>query len=184
MLGWFTLQHLRDFNHDGIYGGINLILHEAGHLVFMWSGNDVVTAAGGTLFNFVVPLAAAVAFRQRGDPFAASVCTWWAASVLVTAAPYVADARLMALPTVSVGPGPARHDWNFLLGEYGLLQRDREVATRFRMSGLALMLASLGWGAWISTGHPRGSPSPSAPPGDDRRGPRPPRTGGPGAPGA
>lgn len=149
VLAGFTAAHLRDFNHGGIYDGANLILHEAGHLLFQWSGSDMVTALGGTLFNLAVPLLAAVAFWRRGDVFAVPVCLWWAGTVLVTAAPYIADARLMVLPTVTVGEGPARHDWNFILGELGLLPHDRAVAGLARRAGLGLMVVSLAAGARV-----------------------------------
>lgn len=149
VLAWFTVAHLRDFDYAGIYDGANLILHEAGHLLFMWGGVDVLTAAGGTLFNLVVPLLLGLHFWRRDDVFAATVCTWWAGTVLVTAAPYIADARAMVLPTVTVGPGSGIHDWNFMLGELGILERDRQVAGLFRTIGLAVLLASLAAGAWV-----------------------------------
>jgi hypothetical protein len=55
---------------------------------------------------------------------------------------YVADARAMALPLV----GGGEHDWNYLLGELGLLQRDQAIAHAIVVTGVMLVIGSSAWG--------------------------------------
>jgi hypothetical protein len=67
-------------------------------------------------------------------------------------ATYMADARALDLPLVSVGGGETvDHDWAVMLGAWGLLERDTQIAGFVRMIGWLGMLATvawLGWRAW------------------------------------
>lgn len=147
LLGWFTLRHLVDPDHRGIYSGLNLVLHEAGHLVFQWSGSVWLTAAGGTLFHLGCIIAVGVAFWRQRDLFAVVVAVWWAGTVFIEAAPYAADARARELPLVTVGDGPISHDWFAMLEPLGLLAFDGLIGALLRAMGLAIMAAALVAGA-------------------------------------
>ncbi len=148
ILAWFALRHLSDPAYQGIYGGINLVLHEAGHLVFGWFGSRWLAAAGGTLFHLICVVAVGVAFWRQRDPFAVAVTIWWLGTVFVGAGHYAADARRQLLPLVTVGDGPAGHDWYTMLEPIGLLAWDQQVAGLLRGAGLALLAAGIAAGTW------------------------------------
>jgi hypothetical protein len=127
---------------------VNLPFHEAGH-VFLSPFGRFLTVLGGSLFQVAVPLLCAGVFLVKNrDPFAASVATWWAGQSLLDLAPYVADARALALPLLGgrTGAEVEGHDWEYLLATLGLLQRDVALGRLCFGLGAVLMLASLGWG--------------------------------------
>ncbi len=159
VLAWFLVRHLADPGYAGIYDGLNLALHEGGHLLFGWSGSELLTAAGGTLLEVACPLLAAVAFVRQRDPFAVTVAGFWWGTTLLDVAPYMADARARALPLVTVGDGPATHDWAYLLGRFGLLEQDWLLAGLTRDLGLLVLILSLSAGAWVLVVMARGSSS-------------------------
>lgn len=149
VLGWFTLRHLADRDFRGIYAGLNLALHEAGHLVFGWFGSEWLAAAGGTLFHLLCIGAVGVAFWRQRDVFAVAVAVWWSGTLFLEAAPYAADARAQVLPLVTVGDGPVGHDWFMILEPLGLLAADGIVGETFRLLGLGLLVAGVAGGAWV-----------------------------------
>jgi hypothetical protein len=127
---------------------VNLPFHEAGH-VFLSPFGRFLTVLGGSLFQVAVPLLCAGVFLVKNrDPFAASVATWWAGQSLLDLAPYVGDARALALPLLGgrTGAEVEGHDWEYLLTTLGLLRRDVALGRACFGLGAVLMLASLGWG--------------------------------------
>jgi hypothetical protein len=152
VLAWIFLGYTTDALAGSIFSGINLGFHEMGHALFFWSGNRVMTTAGGTLSELAIPIAAGVylLLRQR-DPFGAAVCVFWLGTALVGAGIYAADARAQALPLVSpFGPVDFdSHDWTFLLMKYGKLSKDAQIGGALQSAGMASMALSLALGAWV-----------------------------------
>jgi hypothetical protein len=132
---------------------VNLAFHEFGHLLFQPFG-EWMMFLGGSLFQCLLPLGLCVAFvvRQR-DPFGAAVALWWAGQNLVDVAPYIGDARALALPLVgeyteAIADARAlRHDWHNLLAPLGLLDWDHRLAALAHWSGVLVMALALAWGA-------------------------------------
>jgi hypothetical protein len=85
-----------NFAGDSFLHLINLVFHEAGHILFSWGG-ALITALGGSLTQILVPLVCAVALRRYDDVFGASVGVWWVGQNLVDLAPYINDARALQL---------------------------------------------------------------------------------------
>ena len=144
LLALYGFAYLRDPAGGHLIDGLDLAIHETGHLVFAPFG-EFVQFAGGTLFQLIVPgvfLAYFLRFAPKRDAFAASVAVWWLAVNLWNVAVYAADARTQALPLV----GGGEHDWAYLLGRMGLLRHDAGVAASFRALGATLYLAALVWG--------------------------------------
>jgi hypothetical protein len=56
------------------FAGINLPIHEGGHLLFRMLGWEFLHVAGGTLLQLFAPIAAAVAFSRQRDYFAIAFC--------------------------------------------------------------------------------------------------------------
>lgn len=152
LLLWMILlavRHLLDTDYTSVLGALNLGIHEAGHLLFGWLAWDFLTAAGGTLLQLGAPLAAMGMFARQPDYFAVTFCGTWLASNLYNVANYVADAREMDLPLVTVGGGEAEHDWNFMLSAVGLLEWDTRLAALARILAFVVAWASVAAGAWV-----------------------------------
>lgn len=150
-LAWMGVRHLLDPDYASLFGGLNLGIHEAGHLVFGLLGGDFLTAAGGTLLQCAAPVAAALMFVRQPDYFAAAFCGGWLSTNLYGIATYVADARELDLPLVSVGGGDseADHDWSYLLGELHLLEQDTALSTALRVLAFVVMWGSIALQAWM-----------------------------------
>jgi len=152
LLAWVLRGYLVAPEAGSIFDALTLGFHEAGHAAFMWFGNRILTAAGGTIFQIAIPLVAAwyLAWKQ-GDPFGATVCLFWLGTSLVGAGIYAADARAQALPLVS--PFSAMdvdsHDWTVMLMKFGMLSRDQAIGAFLVDTGQAVMVASLAAGAWV-----------------------------------
>jgi hypothetical protein len=130
---------------------INLPFHEAGHLLFMPLGR-FMAILGGSLGQILMPLICLGTFvLKTRDPFGASVALWWTAENFMDVAPYINDARAMDLVLLGgfTGKEVDAHDWNNLLTMVGWLQHDHRLAQFSYGIGIALMLLSLGWGAFV-----------------------------------
>ena len=147
--GWILLQHLSDPTYGSVFSGLNLAIHEGGHLFFMWFGVDFLTVAAGTLVQCVCPVFAAIMFYRQRDVFAVTVAIFWLGTNFVGIAPYAADARSQLLPLVSPFQGAPQHDWNYLLRQLGLLQLDAQVGRMFHDLGLLTMAIGIGAGTWV-----------------------------------
>ncbi|RKZ10722.1 hypothetical protein DRQ32_06860 [bacterium] len=98
--------------------GVNLFLHEAGHLFFGIFG-QTLHFLGGTLGQLVFPGLFVGHFWRRGQRFEAFIVSIWFAESMMYAAEYIGDAGHMLLPLV----GGGIHDWNWLLRKWGMLVR-------------------------------------------------------------
>lgn len=130
---------------------INLVFHEAGHVVFAPFG-AFLTSLGGSLLQVLVPLACLAAFLfQSREPFGASFGLWWAGQNLCDLAPYVADARALDLVLLggATGKEVEGHDWEAILGRLGWLQHDVALGRLAHAAGVLVMLLGLVWGAWL-----------------------------------
>ncbi len=131
--------------------GVNLVFHEAGHVLFMPFGR-FVHLLGGTLGQLLVPAVVTGAFLRRRDIFGAVVGTWWLGENFLDSAPYINDARalqLMLLGGVTGSEVEDYHDWEGVLGRMGMLQYDHTLARIAFTTGSVLMLAAMVWGCYI-----------------------------------
>jgi hypothetical protein len=129
---------------------VNLVFHEAGHVLFAVFPR-FLTVLGGSATQLLVPMAVLIAFWRRRDFFAASVGLWWAGQNLVDLAPYINDARALQLVLLGgrTGAEVEGHDWEYLLTALGLLERDVALGRGAFFLGALLMGASLAWGAAV-----------------------------------
>jgi hypothetical protein len=147
-LAYLFVRYLGDPTASSLWGGINLAFHEAGHILFSFFP-EFWTVAGGTLTEMAIPLVAAALFIRQKEDFGAAVALFWLATVLMGTAVYAGDARARVLPLVSPFAGDPMHDWYYLLGRLGLLQRDQFIAALFRTGGLLTMATALFLGGRI-----------------------------------
>lgn len=118
--------------------GVNLLIHELGHLVFAAFG-ETLSFLGGTLFQLILPFSIFVYFLFRRDYFAVSFTIFWIGDNLINIGNYIKDARSMTLDLV----GGGIHDWNFLLGKWGLLNSDSAIGGFVYSLGVIFLLGSL-----------------------------------------
>jgi len=142
-LAWIFRGWAGEFDYLSVFDGLNLGIHEAGHLFLGWFGNRLLAAAGGTIFQLLAPFAAAIMFYRQRDVFAVTVAGFWLGDNLASIAPYAADARWQLLNLVSPVTGNPEHDWNVILGTLGMLHYDEALGLLFRWSGLITMAAAL-----------------------------------------
>jgi hypothetical protein len=117
--------------------GVNLLLHEAGHVVFLPFG-QTAHFLGGTIGQLLFPAVFAAIFFKRGQRFEACIVGIWFAESLMYAAEYISDARAMVLPLV----GGHIHDWNWLLARWGVLRQAETIGglVHFAASVMAVFL--------------------------------------------
>ncbi len=116
--------------------GVNLLIHEAGHLIF-GAAPETMAVAGGTILQLAFPVLFAWYFWRRSSIFEGAVVGVWVAESLMYTARYLGDAQAQELPLI----GGHLHDWNYLLGRAGMLEH--AGATRY---GRCISLASLARG--------------------------------------
>jgi hypothetical protein len=151
--GWLCLRT------PGTYrwlDSLDLAIHETGHLVFA-AGGETVGLLGGTLMQLLIPSAFVIALWRGGDRHGATVPLWWLGQNCWNISEYVKDARTQELPLV----GGGEHDWAFLLGQWGWLERDQALGGAVYLFGVGLYAASviLGWRYAIP--HTRPIPAPT-----------------------
>ena len=144
--GVFMLHALTNRNSFLLIDHVNLIVHEAGHLLFGWFGSTL-GLWGGTLLELLVPLALAVHFAYHRQPTGVAFAVFFLFENLLYISVYMADARAQALPLVTVGDPDAAegHDWFLILSRGGLLQYDVSIARVVRTLGWLGMLGAAGW---------------------------------------
>ena len=152
--GWsFILVDLKspELNASFMHN-INLVFHEAGHVIFRLFGN-FMAILGGSLLQLIIPLLVILVFIfQYRDNFAASIGLWWLAQSMMDLVPYISDARsqeMWLLGGVRGKDMPGIHDWNNILSHLGLLEYDQVLASVVMLVAVGLMLLSLIWGAWL-----------------------------------
>lgn len=153
LLVWGVRLGMLDYR-DGAMGqsfmhNILLPIHEAGHILFIPFG-EFMTILGGSLFQLLFPLiiAGTLLWTNR-DAFSCAVGLWWASVSLIDLAPYIYDAKepqLILLGGHTGEDGP--HDWIYLLGEFGKVQRSQVYGIWAHHLGVVLMLLSLAVAAW------------------------------------
>ena len=124
--------------------GVNLLFHEAGHVLLGFMG-PTVQFLGGTIGQLFFPIACAVHFIQNRKYFEALVMGVWFAESLMYTAEYLGDAQVMSLPLV----GGHIHDWNWLLSQWGVLSSCGIIAATLHLFAVGIALACL-VAAWQS----------------------------------
>lgn len=154
LYSWYflTATMLQLGDKPGFIHMINLVFHEAGHVLLFWAP-QLLCSFGGTLGQLVVPLAIAIAFLvQKNDRFSAAVCMWWFGQSLVDVAPYVNDARASRLVLLggATGTDIEGHDWMYILDKLNILSMDVKIANTVLMFGRVIMVLSLLFAAFFT----------------------------------
>ena len=131
---------------------VDLVFHEAGHVVFMPLGR-FMSVLGGSLGQLIMPaiVFGAFLFKHR-NPFGASIALWWFAQSALDLAPYINDAlvqQTILLGGVTGRDRPGYHDWNNILGDLGLLNHAHGIAGFVDLMAEGLIILALVWGAYL-----------------------------------
>lgn len=117
---------------------VNLAFHEAGHVFLNFFGR-FISMLGGTIFQLLIPAVCLVHLKRRGANLGWQLCLFWIGQSLLNVSIYAGDSIKQALPLV----GGGEHDWNYLLGELGLLPHTDGVAKFIFLCGSAVIFYSL-----------------------------------------
>jgi hypothetical protein len=148
LAAWQLLAWIDDPDRWTVFFGLNLGIHEAGHLLTGFLGT-FICALAGSAFQCAAPLAAGAIFLRQRDFFAITLCLTWLASNLFYVAWYLADASAMEIPLVSVGGGDVYHDWNTLLDMLGMLGSEGFISGCLRLLAYGCALAGVASGVWV-----------------------------------
>ncbi|MDD4294819.1 MAG: hypothetical protein PHP69_04840 [Candidatus Omnitrophica bacterium] len=145
---YLGMKYLFNPAYWGLFGNIDLGIHEMGHLLFMFCG-EFIACAGGTILQLAAPIVSFFMFAGQRDYFAFSFSGVWFAANLYNVSWYMADARAQTLPLASLGGGSVSHDWAYLLGRLGLLNYDIFFAGILRFIAFLCMWSSIFYGIWV-----------------------------------
>ena len=122
--------------------GVNLVIHEAGHLIFSPFG-EFMMIAGGSLFQVIMPALFVGYFLYNAKYYAAALVLFWVGESILNVSVYAGDAVALQLPLL--GGQDSMHDWNYLLSILNLLPATAKIAGAIRLLGtLVIAVAAFG----------------------------------------
>jgi hypothetical protein len=163
--------HTSDPRYQSLFKGIDLGIHEVGHILFHPFG-DILGALGGSILQCLAPCIAAVMFYRQRDDFAIAFCFGWLSVNFFEVATYAGDAVAKSLHLVTPGGGEPIHDWNYVLASMGWLRSTEEIALLHRVAAHLSMAACLAFGTWLvltMARSPKPAPAPAALPDPEMR---------------
>ncbi len=119
---------------------VNLIIHEAGHVVFLPFGH-FISVAGGSLLQIVMPALFVWYFFRTQQMYSALLISFWVAINFFSVALYASDAQLMQLPLL--GGDSSGHDWNYILSTLGLLNQTKIISGFIYLLGIATIFGAI-----------------------------------------
>ncbi len=151
--GWYFMA--LDFRSNDIGNSfmhrVNLVFHEAGHMIFMPFG-QFMHVLGGSLGQLLMPAIVVLALVLKNhDNFGGSVGLWWLGQSLKDLVPYINDARDLQLQLLTGHSQdvPETHDWANILLDLGLIFHEKKIAILANVSGNLIMLLAMAWGGYI-----------------------------------
>jgi len=138
--GLYFLWCAYDPSQWHLIDGVNLLIHEAGHVVFRPFG-EFMMIAGGSLFQIIMPGLFVGYFIYQQQFFSAALVLFWVGESVLNVSVYAADSVAMQLPLLG-GPDTI-HDWNYLLSNLNLLGQTAPIAGAIRLFGTALIILAV-----------------------------------------
>ena len=145
--GWqiWATQDFFQFSEVDYIKNANIIFHEAGHTLFIFFGDFLHTLGGSLLQIAILFLLALYFLLLRKEVFSTGVMLFWTAGSITDVGFYVADAQKTFIPLLGFpGGGAAGHDWHYLLGVMGVLDKTDMIAgVVFLFAGIFFVCAFL-----------------------------------------
>ena len=143
LCGLYSIAYAFTGNEWHFIDSVDLIIHEAGHVIFYPFGYFMYVL-GGSLFQILVPTIFAVYFWYKDEKFSAGLLFSWVAINLFNVSVYAGDAIRMQLPLITGDTDG--HDWNqLLLMSFGL-KATKTISTSLWLAGMAVSIS----GTYIS----------------------------------
>lgn len=144
------------FYHYHWVDGINLLIHEAGHLVFsplarISARGETLAVLAGPLLQLAVPLYITFRLWRRGEAVPAAVGALWSAESLMYTAAYLGDANRLALPLIGDHP----NDWRLLLDGVGALESAEQIGLALHLLASAAAIVVSWWAIRLETSDAR-----------------------------
>lgn len=136
VLGYLTVKIIMGVDFLFVHY-VDLIFHEAGHMIFMFFG-EFVQFLGGTLMQLLIPILCGIYFLRQREYFGATIMLWWLGENFWDVSIYVADARTQALQLIG-----GEHDWHYLLGELNILAYDQHIGMIIYGLSITIMVTAL-----------------------------------------
>jgi hypothetical protein len=123
---------------------VNLVFHEAGHVLFAIFGNQTLTILGGSLNQLLIPLITLITFFYKRDTAGTGFALFWFFGNFLDVGIYMADARFLKLPLIG-GLGMEAHDWRNLFNRFDLWAVDQLLSQIVFYSGWLGIIISAAW---------------------------------------
>jgi hypothetical protein len=136
----YFLYYCFSYKDWHLVDNINLIIHEAGHSIFILLG-QFVSLLGGTILQIMLPIVFVVYFIWREEYFSASLLLFWVGQNFINVSVYVSDAIVMQLPLL--GGDSSIHDWNSILQTVGLLKYSNTIGSFIYTIGFLIILCAI-----------------------------------------
>ncbi|MBC8286604.1 MAG: hypothetical protein H8E42_03925 [Nitrospinae bacterium] len=125
----------------GLVHNVNLVFHEAGHILFGLFGNDTLMILGGSLNQLLIPFIVFISFFYKRDRAGAAFALLWFFGNFIDVSIYMADGRFLKLPLIG-GLGLEAHDWRNLFNRFDLWSVDQMLSnTIFYLGWAGIFLA-------------------------------------------
>lgn len=124
----------------GLLDNIDLVIHEAGHVIFSLFGKFIYTL-GGSLMQVILPSIIALFFFRNNYRTGVQFGLLWLGQNCINISVYAADARAQKLPLL--GGNKVYHDWHYILNELGLLNSDQFVGYFIFGVGILIFIAAV-----------------------------------------
>jgi len=136
----YCLFYLSTLNDWHFIDNVNLVIHEAGHVVFALFGN-LIMLLGGTILQLLVPIVFILYFVFQKQIYSASLLMYWLAINLFNVSVYVGDAVTMSLPLLT--SDTSTHDWKQIFTILGILNHTDIISGIIFVTGLLVMVLAL-----------------------------------------
>ncbi len=132
---------------------VNLLMHEAGHFIFMIFGSEFLTIAAGTIMQIAMPLIFILYFYITKQKFSGALTMFWLGQNFINISVYAGDAVRQVLPLLG-GRGSEGHDWYNMLSILGLLSYTDRIAATIYYIGTLIIFAAMVFGVLASRKEP------------------------------
>lgn len=136
----YLIYYIKTIHEWHFIDNINLIFHEAGHVIFGLFG-DFIGMLGGTLMQILTPLICSFYFYRRNDFFSSSLLLFWLSQNFFNIFVYANDAIKMELPLL--GGDSVHHDWNYILSALNILKYTERIASLIYFIGIIILLFAI-----------------------------------------
>jgi hypothetical protein len=123
---------------------VNLVFHEAGHVLFAIFGNRTLTILGGSLNQLLIPLIVLITFFYKRDTAGTGFALFWFFGNFLDVGIYMADGRYLKLPLIG-GLGMEAHDWRNLFNHFDLWSVDQLLSQIVFYSGWLGIIITAAW---------------------------------------